>query len=348
MSIISDKHEVDDHFRRFAGVLKRQIATYGETTDWYDRQKGQMEQLVALEAEFRSLLVTDPAGRDVFEKFVSFIADDKRNILAARPYFRERQDAFTLNIAPALKARKADGLYRHTTNYQFVTFAIRSCDWGMCENETEIRALAVRIGKVRTEIIEMNMPLAINRARIFWRCTPKSVLTFMDLVQISSDGLMSAVDKFVLPFSKSFRDVIIGRAVGNLIEHYSQTMLHFYPADKRKLYRANKALRKVTDSVDFEELAEKVNLGAAATQHTNATEIADLVSASSCVSLDIGVSSAEDPDKQLPGTWAVASEETRPDVQVEKMDTYRSLATAVAKLNWYEQKLLRLRGVDLG
>jgi len=122
---------------------------------------------------------------------------------------------FTTNIAKALKEESATALYRYHFNYQFVRFTMALRKW---PRGGKIRKLAMKIEAIRTEIVEMNMPLAISRARIFWSRTPRSHLTYMDLVQISCEGLMSAVDKFVLPYSTVFRSVAIGRIVGNLIE----------------------------------------------------------------------------------------------------------------------------------
>jgi hypothetical protein len=123
-------------------------------------------------------------------------------------------------------------------------------------------------------LIEMNAPLAIAQATKFFKKTPKSHMTRMDLIQVAMEGLASGVDKYVCPYrNKSYRQVLIGRIKGNLIEAYSETMIHFYPSDKRKLYNANKAMREfsVEQQVDFKGLAKRINdTGQAAPVHHHA------------------------------------------------------------------------------
>jgi len=209
----------------------------------------------------------------------------------------------------------------------------------------KIRELAEQIKQIRTEIVEMNMPLAISRARIFWSRTPKSHLSLMDLIQIASEGLMSGIDKFVPPFTRVFRAVAIGRMTGNFIEEYSETPIHFYPCDKRKIYRANKLIHKHSEGVDFERLATEVNVGVDASHTTNSSEIASLMAAASVVSADSTIST--DPDAPEPISRFAAPESSRPDVQVEEKDAYLSLAQAIGKLSIFEQKLLKLKGVAI-
>ncbi len=346
----------DDHFRTFASSLEHEIAKYGEADVGFDeRQKAQVELLVALEAEFRQTLIAHRWGPSTYKDFVKFICDKKANILAARPYFRERQEVFTKHIAQALKNRDAEALYPFAFNYQFVLFAMKSRQWKSNRMGTPIVELADKITAARVEIVETNMPLAISRARIFSKHASLGALSYMDLVQISCEGLMSAVDKYVLPFSTSFRNVIIGRIVGNFIEHNSATMLHFYPVDKRKLYRANKHSGRVVD-IEIDDLVEQVNRGKKALHHTDAGEIADIMLAASCVSLE--VPAGDDREGGNPGgsglyprvesgQWAVAPEDQRPDVLAENNDSIAQLSQALGQLSIYERKILRLRGVEL-
>ena len=80
----------------------------------------------------------------------------------------------------------------------------------------------------------------------------------MDLIGICSTGLAAGVDKWCGKYSPVFRAVCIGRMVGNMIDSYSETMLHFYPSDKRVLYKAHSIRgRKGIDELD--ELARAIN-----------------------------------------------------------------------------------------
>jgi DNA-directed RNA polymerase specialized sigma subunit len=337
----------DDHFRNFAGILEKAIAKYDKGDDEDQPvvlQKQQVEGLVSLEDEFRLALAEHPQGQLVYQNFIKHICDVKKNILAARPYFRERQGVFTKEISKALKSRQAQELQKFHFNYEFVLFAMDDRDW----TGTRIEELARRIKDLRWELVEMNLPLAISQARFFWSRTPKSHLTFMDLVQITSMGLMAGIDKFCLPYIPAlFRYTVIGRMIGNLIEQYSETLVHFYPGDKRKIYRANKAASRSGGEIDFEKIAEAVNKEVDDEHLTTPAEIADLMAAASTVSADSPVQGPDDEEGGMPLDGFAADESTHPDVRVETHEAMVSMFQAIRGLSLLEQKLLKLRGLPL-
>lgn len=336
----------DDHFKQFAQNLEAAIDKYGDLSEekLIDRQKRQMETLVSLEKEFRKTLIAHRYGPATYKAFVNFICE--KNILSARPYFRERQSVFTEQISRALKKKAEKSLYKFHFNFNFILFVLRLRNWPKGSN---ISKLAKKISDLRTEIVEMNMPLAISRARIFWSRTPKAQLSYMDLIQISCEGLMSAVDKFVLPFSPVFRSVAIGRMVGNFIENYSETMVHFYPVDKRKIYRANKLIGKHGENVDFEKLAVQVNEGVDTNHHTTAEEISSLMAAASCVSSDATVKKdgTEKTEEISISQKFSIDPSNQPDTLVEENDAMRCMYKAMDKLSVFEKKLLQMKGVSL-
>jgi len=339
------------HFKNFAVSLEHAIEKYGELKEkeLLKKQKKQIDELVRLENRFRRTLIAHKWGKGVYHDFIKLICEEKRNILAARPYFRERQTVFTARISKALKKRKIKSLHRFHFNYQFIVFVMNSRKW---YPKSQMVLLFNEISRIRTEIIEMNLPLAISRARIFYNRTPKSQLSFMDLVQISCEGLMSAVDKFVPPFTKVFRSVAIGRMVGYFIEQYSETLIHFYPSDKRKIYRANKAIHKYADSVDYERLAAEVNTDMDGAHCTNPSEIADLMAAASCISADSMVTVNADSDHNgEPATDPVSRfsgpEDSRPDLRIEEKDARKKLSGILQHLTPFERKFLRLKGIEL-
>lgn len=340
----------DAHFRHFASTLEQAIERYGEMDEGQllARQRNQVETLVALEKEFRQTLIKHPWGPGVYKAFIRFIRDEKRSILAARPYFRERQGVFTKKISKALNRRADRSLYKFHFNFQFILFTIHCFKW---PKGGKIVKLAGKIRALRTELVEMNMPLAISRARIFWSRTPKAQLSYMDLVQISSEGLMSAIDKFCLPYSKVFRAVAIGRMLGNFIEQYSETLIHFYPVDKRKIYRANKLMRWFGENVDWERLADGVNKDVDPAHRTNAEDLQGLMAAASYVSADTTVTSNDGSQEQVENSRLIdlyiADEDQQPDVLFEKADAYRAMSSAIDQLSLVEKKLLRMRGVSL-
>lgn len=348
--MISDQ---DDHFRLFAGTLQRSnLKKYGKIPerDLLALQKQQVEQLVDLERQFREAVV-EKHGEEVYQKFIAYICDERRNILDARPFFRERQEVFTAQISAALKNRDHEALYQFHGNWQFIAFVLRSRRWS---KRSRVVTLAKEIADVRNRIVEMNLPLAISRARIFYSRTPKSHLSHMDLVQIASEGLLSGVDKFCLPFSRAFRSVCIGRMVGNFIERYSETLVHFFPGDKRLLYRANKAASRLSDKwsdLDFDALADAVNENVEGGEKASASEISRLMAASSCVSADeveVGGSSHGDiRPRDLGLSRYAAPASWQPDVRYEEMQAARVVMDRIQYLPVLEQKVLQLRGIDL-
>lgn len=338
-------HSEDTHFRQFAVSLESAIARFKvpDGTDFLKLQKHQVEKLVALERQFRRVLCEHHMGDRVYRAFVRYINVEKGNILAARPFFRERQKIFTSRISEALRQGRIRDLKKFNFNFHFVRFVLGSFKW---KPRSKLVLIAKRICDTRHELVTMNMPLAISRARIFYSRTPKAQLEYMDLVQIACEGLMSGIDKFVLPFSKVFRSVAIGRMTGNFIESYSETLVHFYPVDKRKLYRANKLLGRQADSLDLDSLSKKVNEGVEPTAKTTPGELAGLLAAQSYVSTDQTMQEGDESVK-VADRFA-APPDCQPDVICEKMDAYRSLNEAISTLTLLEQKLLKLRGVSLG
>lgn len=340
----------DEHFKEFALALEGVIAKYGTIDDLYALQGQQLATLIGLEAEFRETLQASPHGLKVYTAFVDHICHVKKNILDARPFFRERQKLFTKEISGVFKAKDPEGLYPFRFNYRFVLFVMGVRKWG---KKSAIRTLFNKITNLRTEMIEINIPLAISRARVFYSRTPKSHLSYLDLIQIAAEGLMAGIDKYtpgddgIIP--RIFRSTVLGRIGGNTIEEYSQTLLHFYPVDKRKIYRAHKAVRRFIDEIDFEKLAVTVNTDVDDSHKTNSSEIADLMSASSCLSLDQNPTTPNEEvkDKTLTGQWDIAPETDRPDVQFESDEANAVLANALNQLSVFEKKFLKMRGVVL-
>lgn len=331
----------NEYFRQFATSLKTAISRYKQVDDkkFLNHQKKQVETLVRLEKKFRQALIEHPEGEKVYEEFITLICDKNRNILTARPYFRERQTVFTEEISLALKTKNTKKLKKFHFNYQFVQFVLKAREWGP---DSPITQIADKLHAAREELITMNMPLAISRARIFYNKTPKSHLELMDFIAIACEGLIAGIDKFCLPYSPVFRSVAIWRMTGNFIEEYGLTMVHFYPSDKRKIYRANKVVGKHMH-VDLQTLTDEVNRDTEEIYKTNPSEIADLMAASSCISMD---SMSQDAEGR-PTDRFLAPDESQPDNQVEYIQVVQKLGESMKGLNTLERKVLTLFGVDV-
>lgn len=345
--------EDESHFRVFASNLEAAIKRYEALPEENRlvRQRRQLKLLVSLEAKFRKTLIQHPWGPTVYRRFMDFILKERRNILAARPYFRERQDVFADQISKALKKKSDKGLYRFRFNYSFVQFALDCHRWPA---GGKIAQLAKQINAIRLEIMEMNLPLAISQARVFWANTPKSHLSYMDLIQVHCVGLLTAIDKFVPPVDRemteeeelaayrTFRAVAIGRMIGDRIEQYSETLIHYFPVDKRKIYRANKGRRLFGD--DWERIAAYVNEGVDdPAHHTTPDEVQKLLASASTVSGDVSL----DPEGETTLDRAEADAESRPDLQVEEMNAILMMRQKYSILPLVEQKFLRMKGIQV-
>jgi hypothetical protein len=241
----------DNQFYVLAGEVTRAIATNKDGTT----QEQQVEELLDAERKFKETILKYRQSTEIYKKFLQRVRIKNQNILSARPYFRETATSFSKNITPAIKDENIELLKSFDINYQFIKF-IRDSWLGPFPKRAE--QLFQRVYKARSILIENNMPLAINRAKLFYRKVPRSHLTLLDFIGICALGLAAGIDKWCGKYSPVFRSVCIGRMVGNMIDSYSETMLHFYPSDKRILYKAN-SLRGREGIEEINELTGAVN-----------------------------------------------------------------------------------------
>jgi DNA-directed RNA polymerase specialized sigma subunit len=200
---------------------------------------------------------------------------------------------------------------------------------------------------VRQELVLMNLPLVISRARIFYGKTPRSHLSFMDLVQIGIKGMLSAVDKYCGAYQTGWRGVVTQRIRGDHIHQYSETMLHFYPRDKKRLYRANKfKSRNVEGDFTEEDMLSAINDKEVANMVT-AEQIRQIVLAASTVSCDTRppIDDENLPDENI--VKIAAPDEDRPDFRVEKQESLALMFKHIKTLPLIDQKILKLKGIDI-
>jgi len=347
--------EDQEHFRLFAGRVKAKIAKYGKMDNDEEvlaQQRSQVEELQSLEKEWKTSVINSGKVEEAYGIFLDFILNEKKNRLAARPYFRERQSVFTASISPGIKARDVDKIQKYDINFLFIKLVAKTF-----QQPKDLLAIYNKVIKARNALIEINAPLAISKATSFGRNTPQSHLTFMDLVEITLEGLTNGVDKFCGEYSDTWRAVCIGRMTGNLIEDYNQTLIHFYPADKRKLYRAHKFIsRKVPGSFDIKDVVVAVNTSPKEKNgkkikvlpKVTEEEMSDLLAAASTVSSDSIMPEDDDNEGDTAITEYPDPVETRPDIMVEEHETVMKVRKALEFLTPYEHKVLRLKGVDFG
>ena len=333
----------DDSFYKLAGEVTRALEKNKDGTI----QKEQVEELLDAENKFKEAILRYRQSTEVYKRFLLKVCVQNKNILSARPYFRETASSFSERITPAIKARDIETLKTFNINYQFIKF-IKDTWLGPFPKRAE--HLFNRVYRARTILIENNMPLAINRAKLFYRKTPKSHLTLMDFIGICAMGLAAGVDKWCGTYSPVFRSVCIGRMVGNMIDSYSETMLHFYPSDRRILYKAH-TIRGRKGIDDINELASAVNKSFKEDELEGKTipksnievgELSSLMNAASTVSADATINDegygvyhyTMDPNQDIEAAY----------VEKETMNQMLSLAKDLPLLH---RKILRLKGIKI-
>jgi DNA-directed RNA polymerase specialized sigma subunit len=335
----------DSHDPGFA-TLAQEVQKAIERNNDGRSQRQRFEELVAAECQFHEIVLSYRISTEMYKKFISLIRVQNNNILSARPYFRESSDTFSAKITPALKEKNPEALKSFGINFHFIEFC--KGNWiGLWPKKLEISYNRVKLA--RTIIVEVNMPLVINRAKIFYRKVPKGHLTFMDMIESASMGLCAAVDKYTGEFKPNFAGVIIGRIVGNLIDIYSETQLHFYPQDRRVLYRAN-SIRGRQGITDITELTEAVNKsfavdlseGKTAPKAVTVTELSYLMAAASLISSDSN--NGEDGF----GVYDYTPDDTESvETTLGRKQEISHMARLARKLPLINQKVLRLKGIEI-
>lgn len=309
-------------------------------------QKEQVEELLDAEKKFKETVIKYRQSTEVYKKFLQKICIQNKNILSARPFFRESAITFSKKITPAIKAEDIETLKSFNINYQLIKF-IRDSWLGPFPKRAQ--QLFERVYKARTRLIEDNMPLAVNRAKLFYRKTPKGHLNLMDMINICAMGLAAGVDKWCGTYSPVFRSVAIGRMVGNLIDSYSETMLHFYPSDRRVLYKAH-SLRGRKGIDDVVQLTEAVKTGfkedakegkSIPKTNINPSELNSLLNAASVVSTD---SSTEEGFGVY--HFTIDPNQDILDNYIQK-ETVNKMLTLAKSLPILHRKILKLKGVKI-
>lgn len=333
-------------------LLAEEVTSALERNEDGSFQKDQVEKLMLLEERFRKSVNAYVQSREIYRQFILFVAVTNRNILSARPFFREKSKVFSSKITPAIKNGDIIDLQTFHINYNLIKFIKDNWKGPFPKKSAKIYDQVV---EARRKLIENNMPLAINRAKLFYRKVPRSHLTLMDLIGIAAMGLVSGVDKWVGEYTKVFNGVCIGRMTGNMIDSYSETTLHFYPSDKSILYRAN-SLRFRHDIQDLEQLAETINISyvedakngvRVPKEKVTSEQLSRLLSAASPISIDIPQSENENNSNSNLLDFYVDEGVESPEEALIKQDLVSKMIEATSKLPIIEQKVLRLKGIKI-
>jgi hypothetical protein len=337
-------------FDRSFYVLASEVTAAIEVSRDGSDQKAQVEELMRAEILFKGTILKYKQSTEIYKRFLQHIRIRQKNILSARPYFRESAITFSKKITPSIKAEDIQTLQTFSINFQLIKFIK---DHWLGPFPKKAIQLYERVQIARERLITLNMPLAINRAKIFYKSTPKGHLSLMDMIGICSLGLIAGIDKYCGVYRSVFRSVLIGRQVGNLIDEYSSTMLHFYPSDKRILYKAHSIrgrqgvddVKVLTEAVKDAFKADALAGKSVPKTKIDVGELAGLLSAASTVSADNA--SVNDEGERF-GVYDYTSDE---DENIEdnyiKREETNDLLTLARKLPILHRKVLRLKGVKI-
>lgn len=305
------------------------------------QQKAQVERMMELENVFKDSINKYKQSDKIYQKFLMYIKIERGNILTARPFFRENSKTFGTYISPAFKEDNIEKIKQFHINYKFMKFVIKN--WrGNLPKKTHNAWLEHQ--DVRQKIIENSMPLAINEAMKFYKAVPKNHLTLMDMVNASVSGLCIGVDKWVGPFKTVFRSVCIGRMKSNIMELYNQTSLHYYPSDKKIIYKTN--LLKSREKIeDMDLLLEAVNHYLKENGDKRELELHELeflVNGSNMKSVETEI---DDEGFTLYDTYI--DESNNLEKNAEKIDILKKIIVECKNLDVIQRKIIRLKGVDL-
>jgi len=309
-------------------------------------QKEQVEELVLAEKLFKEEILKYKYSSQVYKRFIQKIRVEDHNILYSKPYFRESSTTFSQKITPCLKKEDIEGLKKFDINFQLIKFI--KTNWrGPLGAKAE--KLYQRVYRAREVLMENNLPLAINCAKLFYRKVPKSSLTLSDMISSAAMGLSSAVDKYTGKYTEVFRSVILGRATGNLIRDYSATALHFYPSDRRVMYKAN-SIRGRQGITDIYELTAAVNESFLNDSkegknvpkgQVQVSDLQALMNAASIVSVEATIS-----EEGFGAYDYTPDEKSNAEESMIHLETNEKIRKLILELPPIHRKVLRLKGVN--
>lgn len=334
-NIRTDSDEAFDlYIKSVNDFLEKKKIDY-KSNDFEEIQKKQLDDLVQLEASFIQELANLDRLKIAYNIFFDYIFVDKKNMLVARPFFRERQKTFSSKITPLIHKRDVQGLLSYKINFVFISLLKNTKVFS--EADQSLWTIYNAIIDKRQEIAKTNAPLLLSRCKMFWKRTQQSHLDYMDMIQIATEGMMIAIDKFVPPYSTVFRSVIIGRITSGLISEYSRTPLHLYPKDRKILYRANKARRNESD---IDRITLDVNRQNASynEKEVSAGQVQDILSTTSTIPLQTKIGE----DMEIMDICADAPC-YRPDAIFENKEVLSVILKKLNNLPVFEQKLIRMK-----
>jgi DNA-directed RNA polymerase specialized sigma subunit len=331
-------------------LLIRDINDKLEKNKNSSNQEEQVEKLLMLEKKIQKEMWKYPKlAREIYKSFVLKILVENGNILTARPYFRERSTVFASKITPALRTGDIDSLKKFHVNYNLLKF-IKENWRGICPFEDVYNEFV----ETRQKLIENNLPLALNRAKIFFRKSRNDQFTLNDFIGFGVEGLISGIDKYTGKYAKVWVSVCIGRMVGFFTENSSQTQIYFYPSDRQILYRARSLgykhkiedLKTLTKVVNDSLTEDKKEGKKVYKTHVTEGDLANILTATNIMSTDAIVSKEENESARNTKGMDIIMPEEDDFKKIERNQALETVLKHVSELEMIPKKIIKLKGVS--
>jgi len=346
-----NKRPADRNFQKLAEQVNNTII---ENDGLVGDQQAQVEFLMSLERKFQYFIEKYQQTFKIYEKFVKYITKDVGNILSAQSYFREFSTTFSSGISSIFRENDYRRISDYKINYQFINFIVKNWKGDLPDRPNRYYK---EYCEARRILIENNLPLAINRAKLFYRKTPQSHLTLLDFIGICTDGLIVGIDKYAEDeYKRKWRSVCIGRMVGFMIEEYSKTFIRMSPKHRKILYRANSLrfrlkLEKIVDiakAVNDSFEMEKEEGKSVPKLPISEIEITSLLNGSGYLSADLEMR-GDAPDDNYSGVtiYDITASSSDTEEEASNNQILNKVSDKLKDLEIMERKVIKLKGVNL-
>lgn len=328
MSAWDQSPNTKDHFQKFVKSMNRILKELESNN--IGSQKELLNNLYLYECQFRDILGKSRISNDIYTHFIDYIMEEQGNSLKSRVYFRERQNVFSSKVAKALKNKDIESIKKFKINYQF-------CRWVISKNHPKMPKMLPKIYEkiidIRKKICEQSLPSAIHKSKIFWYGINYSQLSYMDMIQLSTEGLLTAIDKFELPYKDNFGNVVYGRMTLLVSDAHNETTLKIPANDKRILQRVKKAKQKFSENKDILNFVKE--------SFPSAT-INQIIQVSNA-ELPYVIDGQDDETQKLINKMSIGD---TPESKAVTIDNKQKLMVAMKKLNCLEAKIITLKFGD--
>jgi len=289
-------------------------------------------RLCTKEEEFRKRLQSVGGGKKVYLKFVGHIEANNGGIKMARGYFRVRQNLLKSTVNVAIREVEPHLMYDIPINFRFCNFAMNNIDG----SKEKLLPLFNEIKALRDEIISRHLYLSLNRAKVHKNVSYTMTLSMEELIQVSNEAMISAVDNFVINDTSSFHHMAIGYMISRLIAQGAEVSSATIGEHANKLlYRLRKLIHN-EPRITTAEISSRLEV--------SEQEINDLLLSTIYKSLDEPVSDGSDKRHV---DYLVAPSPTEEFERLETKNDIKVIKNNAGVLTLLERKVLRLKGIKI-